>query len=173
MLSITRPRYPGGVSRSGGDLALLMLGGFRAMAERGSAELARRGYEDFRPVHDFALHSVLNGAENASELGRALSVTKQAAARTIAVLEGRGYLAREPDPADGRKLRLRVTELGLAVLREGEQVFDEMRDALAVQLGEAGMASFEDALRLVVGESPVRLDAPGWAANGVGDDVAD
>jgi hypothetical protein len=35
------------------------------------------------------------------------------------------------------------------------------------------MASFEDALRLVVGESPVRLDAPGWAANGVGDDGAD
>src|SRR4051812_32088104 len=99
-----------------------MLAGFRTLADRATVELAKRGYEDVRPVHDFALHSILSGAENASELGRAMSVTKQAAARTIAILEQRRYVVREVDPTDRRKMRLRVTDQGLAMLREGEAI---------------------------------------------------
>ena len=45
------------MSRSGADLALLLLGGFRSLVDTATAELARRGYEDVRPVHDFAMHS--------------------------------------------------------------------------------------------------------------------
>ncbi|WP_368497032.1 MarR family winged helix-turn-helix transcriptional regulator [Herbiconiux sp. A18JL235] len=152
------------MSRSGGDLALLMLAGFRTLAERGTAELARRGYPDFRPVHDFALHSVASGASNASELGRALAVSKQAAARTISVLEDRGYLAREADTDDRRKMRLRVTERGAAVMREGEEVFDALRDDLVAQLGANAMEGLEESLRLIVGGGAIRLDAPGWRA---------
>jgi DNA-binding MarR family transcriptional regulator len=149
------------MSRSGGDLALLMLAGFRTMADRGTAELGRRGHADYRPLHDFALHAVRAGAENASDLGRALSVTKQAAARTIAVLEGRGHLVREPDEADRRKMRLRVTEEGLALMREGERVFDEMRDALAEAVGADALATTEDVLRRLVGDRAIDLGAPG------------
>lgn len=153
------------MSRKGGDLALLMLAGFRTLADRATAELARRGHDDFRPVHDFALHSILSGAENASELGRAMSVTKQAAARTIAVLEERGYVAREPDEADRRKMRLRVTERGTALLREGEAVFDEMRDELEKQVGTESLAITEATLRALVGDNAIRLDSPGSAAD--------
>src|SRR4051794_6405335 len=102
------------MSRSGADLALLLLGGFRALADRATAELAERGYEDFRPVHDFAMRAIQSGAESASDLGRRMSVTKQSAAKTIATLEERGYVAREPDAADRRRMRLIVTERGLA-----------------------------------------------------------
>jgi hypothetical protein len=34
------------VSRSGADLALLLLGGFRTLVDAAIVELARRGYED-------------------------------------------------------------------------------------------------------------------------------
>jgi DNA-binding MarR family transcriptional regulator len=141
-----------------------MLAGFRTLADRATAELARRGYDDVRPVHDFALHSILSGAANASELGRAMSVTKQAAARTISVLEERGYVVREPDASDRRVMRLRVTERGTGLLREGEAVFDEMRDQLAGQVGPDALATAEEVLRALVGENAIRLDAPGWAA---------
>src|SRR5512142_1902447 len=114
--------------RSGPDLALLLLGGFRTLVDRGTAELAARGYEDVRPVHDFALHAILSGADSASELGRRMAVSKQAAAKTIAVLEERNYVAREPDSTDGRRMRLRVTDHGRAMLREGEAIFDELRE---------------------------------------------
>src|ERR1039457_6206299 len=103
------------MSRSGADLALLLLGGFRTLVDGAVAELALRGYEDVRPVHDFAMRAIAAGADNASELGRHLSVSKQAAAKTIAVLQERGYVAREPAPRHARRMVLQVTPLGFEV----------------------------------------------------------
>jgi hypothetical protein len=57
-----------------------------------------------------------------------LSITKQSAARTITVLQERGYVARDPDLRDARRKRLQVTELGFEVLRQGEMIFEELRD---------------------------------------------
>ncbi|MFH8466201.1 MarR family winged helix-turn-helix transcriptional regulator [Streptomyces sp. NPDC017991] len=156
------------MSRSGADLALLLLAGFRTLADRATAELARRGYEDVRPVHDFALHSILSGADNASELARRMSVTKQAAAKTIAVLEERAYVVREPDATDRRLMRLRVTEHGLSLLREGEAIFDEMREQWEERVsgvaGAASLTAVEETLRVLVGDHAIRLDSPGWIA---------
>jgi DNA-binding MarR family transcriptional regulator len=140
------------MSRSGADLALLLLGGFRVLADRATAELAERGYEDVRPMHDFALRAIQSGADNASELGRRLSVTKQAAAKTIAVLEERRYVAREPDSADGRRMRLHVTDRGLAMLHEGETIFDELRADWEKQAGAGTISAVEAALRQLVGD---------------------
>lgn len=152
------------MSRSGADLALLLLAGFRTLADRAHAELADRGYEDVRTVHHVALQSILSGADSASELARSMSVTRQAAAKTIAVLEERRYVARQPDPADRRRTRLRVTEHGLALMRQGEAIFDEMREQWEDQVGAASVATLEEALRSLVGDRVIRLDSPGWIA---------
>lgn len=152
------------MSRSGADLALLLLAGFRTMADQGSVELSKAGYDDVRPAHDFALHSILSGADSASELGRAMSITKQAAAKTIALLEDRGYVAREPDPADKRRVRLRVTDHGQAMLAEGEAVFDRLRQRLEEQAGPDAVAALEETLRQFVGSNVIQIDAPGWDA---------
>jgi DNA-binding MarR family transcriptional regulator len=154
------------MSRSGAELALLLLGGFRVLADRATAELAKRGYEDVRTVHDFALHAILSGADSASELGRRMSVTKQAAAKTIAVLEERRYVAREPDRTDARRMRLRVTNRGIAMLREGEAIFDEFRAQWEKQVGVERLSEVEEALRRLVGKNAVRLDSPGWTGLG-------
>src|SRR3954463_10109952 len=100
------------MSRSGADLALLLLGGFKALADTGTAELAALFYEDFRPVHEFALRAIVAGADSASALGRRTSVSKQAAAKTIAILVERGYLVRSRDSADARRMQLEVTSRG-------------------------------------------------------------
>lgn len=152
------------MSRSGGDLALLLLAGFRTMADEGSTGLAALGYEDVRPVHDFALRSILSGADSASALGRAMSISKQAAAKTIALLEGRGYLLREADPTDGRRTRLRVTDRGTSMLDHGEKVFNEIRERWEAQLGAPAIAELEATLKTLVGKNAIQLDAPGWDA---------
>src|ERR1700689_5801841 len=128
------------MSRSGADLAQLLLGGFRILADQASAELAERGYEEIRPVHEFALQAILSGADNASDLGRRMAVTKQAAAKTIAALEERNYVAREPDPADKRRMRLYVTGHGLAMLREGEEIFAKLRGQWEEQVGAGALS---------------------------------
>ena len=159
------------MSRSGADLALLLLGGFRTLVDAAAAELAERGHEDVRPVHDFAMRAIAAGADSASELGRRLSITKQSAAKTIAVLQERGYVTRDTDPRDGRRKRLQVTALGFDVMRQGEAVFDKLRDQWAQQIGAAELDRIEAHLTALVGAQPVRFDTPGWFARDVGEPV--
>ena len=106
-----------------------------------------------------------SGADNASELGRRLSVSKQAAAKTVAVLEERGYVTRGADPLDARRKRLEVTALGLEVMRAGEAVFDELRDKWKRKIGAKQLERLESDLATLVGVSTVRIDSPGWIAH--------
>ena len=104
------------MSRSGADLARSCSEASAHSWTAATAELARRGYEDVRHVHDFAMRAIAAGAGNASELGCRLSVTRQAATKTIAVLQERGYETREhrppprpPHALSGQPARLRGT----------------------------------------------------------------
>ena len=147
------------MARSGADLALLLLGGYRTLVEGAMAELAARGHADFRPAHEFAMRAIAAGADSASDLGRRTSVSKQAAAKTIAVLLERGYVSREPDPADSRRKRLAVTPRGRAVLAEGEAVFEELRAGWAARIGATELAALEEQLTTLVGDRA----APDWS----------
>ena len=157
------------MSRKGADLALLLLAGFRTLADQATAELTGRGYADVRPVHDFALRAILAGADSASELGRRMSVTKQAAAKTVSVLEERGYVARKSDVTDRRRVQLQVTERGLALLKEGESIFDELRDRWEREVGAASLAAIEQTLHQLLGSETIRLDTPGWIMRDLAD----
>jgi DNA-binding MarR family transcriptional regulator len=159
------------MSRSGADLALLLLGGFRTLVDAAAAELSRRGYDDVRPVHDFAMRAITAGADSASELGRRLSITKQSAAKTIAVLRERGYVTVDADPRDARRNRLQVTELGFEVMRQGEAIFDELRGQWARQIGAAELETLEKQLAALLGVLPVRFDTPGWISRDLGDSM--
>jgi DNA-binding MarR family transcriptional regulator len=150
------------MARSGADLALLLLGGFRSLADAATVELAQRGHEKVRPVHDFAIRAIDAGADTASELGRQLGVSKQAAAKTISILEDRGYIASEVDQRDARRHRLKVTSEGYALLRTGEEVFDELRDRWAQRIGIDELERLEEALAELGIQNSVRFDAPGW-----------
>ena len=139
------------MSRGGADLALLLLGGFRFMAEEAAERLAARGYPGVRPAHDFALRAVAGGAESVSEVGRRTSVSKQAAAKTVAFLEENSYILRSADPGDGRRARLKVTERGHSLMHEGEAVFDELRAEWEARVGRERVADLQDALLRLLG----------------------
>jgi DNA-binding MarR family transcriptional regulator len=142
------------MTRSGADLALLLLGGFRSLVDAAVLELAERGYTDFRPAHEFAMRAIAAGADNASELGRWTSVSKQAAAKTISVLVDRGYVESGTDETDGRRKRLQVTTLGFAAMREGEQVFEQLRDQWIDRIGLEQVERLEATLATLTDGSP-------------------
>jgi DNA-binding MarR family transcriptional regulator len=150
------------MGRSGANLALLLLGSFRSLAEAATEQLASRGFEDFRPAHDFAMRAIAGGADNASELGRRLSVSKQAAAKTIELLEERGYVARDLDAKDARRKHLRLTPRGFEVLRTGEKIFDELRDQWAEQIGVDKLEMIESVLIERLKTIPNGFVDPGW-----------
>lgn len=58
------------------------------------------------------------GPTTASDLARAEQVTPQAIGPLVAGLEERGLVVRRPDPTDGRRALLSLTDAGLARLRD-------------------------------------------------------
>ena len=70
-------------TRPGFALPLLLLLGFQTLVDQLHAELADQGHPDARPAHGFALQAIGPDGITATELGRRLGVSKQAAAKTI------------------------------------------------------------------------------------------
>lgn len=150
------------MSRTGADLALLLLAGFRSLADAATAELAKGGFEDVRPAHEFAMRAIAAGADNASALGRRLGISKQAAGKTIALLEERGYVSRNAI-AGVRLKRLQVTPLGNAMLQCGEAIFEELRHQWEQQVGPENLRNLESLLRSLVGTEALKPDYSMWA----------
>jgi DNA-binding MarR family transcriptional regulator len=143
----------------GAELALLLLRGFRSMIDDVHDELAERGHPGVRAADEFALRAIGDGADTASELARQLSVTKQAAAQRIAVLQEQGYVDREADPADARRKRLRVTPRGREMMTIGGTLLDGVRDRWAAEVGSPELEALEAHLARLTEGTPTP-DAP-------------
>jgi DNA-binding MarR family transcriptional regulator len=59
-----------------------------------------------------------SGRATAAQLARAEQISPQSMGATLGTLEARELIERAPDPEDGRRMILTVTETGLALLRD-------------------------------------------------------
>jgi DNA-binding MarR family transcriptional regulator len=57
------------------------------------------------------------GPATAAELARAEQISPQSMGATLGALQERGLIAKAPDPQDGRRMILTLTDAGLEVLR--------------------------------------------------------
>ena len=85
------------MSSAGYELPLLLFAGFRSIIDELHAELARRGHQDMRPAHGFAMQAIGFSGATATEVGRRLGISKQAAGKTVERLEALGYVERAGD----------------------------------------------------------------------------
>ena len=146
----------------GFELPLLLFGGFRSIIDELHAELARRGHPDLRPAHGFAMQAIGLAGATATETGRRLGVSKQAAGKTIDRLEELGYASRAEDSADRRRKLVRLTPRGIAALESSAMIFNDIRARWAADLGADRLAALEASLREMVPGDTLRLDVPGW-----------
>jgi DNA-binding MarR family transcriptional regulator len=75
------------------------------------------------------------GPTTPGALARQEQISPQSMGATLAALEARGLIERAPDPGDGRRVVLSVTDAGLALLRS-------RRNAKVQQLARALSAEF-------------------------------
>lgn len=75
------------------------------------------------------------GATTSSELARQEQISPQSMGATLAALEARGLVERHPDPGDGRRVVLSITEAG-------QQMMHDKRNARTQQLAKALSAGF-------------------------------
>lgn len=146
----------------GYELPFLLFGGFRTLIDRLHVELARRGHPDVRPSYGFAMQAIGVQGATASDVGRRLGVSKQAAGKTVERLEALGYAERADDPADARRKIVRLTAHGVDALTKSAEIFDELRAEWAHTVGRERIGALEADLRKVVGPAAYRLDAAGW-----------
>ena len=146
----------------GFELPLLLFSAFRGIIDRLHAELAQQGHPDVRPAYGFAMQAIgLEGA-TASQLGRKLGISKQAAGKTVDRLVDLGYAERSDDPADGRRKLVRLTPRGIDSLARSAAIFDGLRARWAASLAPGRLRELESDLRALVPEDGFRLDAAGW-----------
>jgi len=89
------------------------------------------------------------GPTTPGELAKLEQISPQSMGATLAALEARGLVERRPDPRDGRRVVLSVTEAGRAVLLD-------KRNARAEQLAKALSAGFTPAeLRQLMAAAPL------------------
>lgn len=146
----------------GYELPFLLFGGFRTLIDRLHAELARQGHPDVRPSYGFAMQAIGVQGATASEIGRRLGVSKQAAGKTVERLEALGYAERADDPGDARRKIVRLTAHGIDALTKSAEIFDDLRNDWARAVGAERIGALEADLRKVVGPAAYRLDAAGW-----------
>jgi DNA-binding MarR family transcriptional regulator len=147
---------------AGFELPLRLLLAFRVLIDGLHAQLAREGHPDVRPVHGFVFQAIGPGGTTATELGRRLGVSKQAAAKSIESLERLGYVERGADPGDARRKIVRLTARGGDCLVRSARIFDDLRAGWAATLGEERLRELEADLSAVTPPDIFRLDVPGW-----------
>ncbi|PYC76884.1 MarR family transcriptional regulator [Streptomyces tateyamensis] len=146
----------------GFELPLLLFAGFRSIIDELHAELAREGHPQARPAHGFALQAVGPQGATASEIGRRLGISKQAAGKTVDRLEALGYAARVPDPRDARGRLVVRTARGTELLARSAELFEQVRARWAAELGADRVRAMEQDLRAMVPSPLFRLDVSGW-----------
>jgi DNA-binding MarR family transcriptional regulator len=89
------------------------------------------------------------GSATPSELARAAQISPQAIGATVSALAGRGLVERRPDPGDGRRTVLSLTEAGREVVRS-------KRTARTRQLAKALTDGFTQAeLEVLLAAAPL------------------
>ncbi|MFD3452041.1 MarR family winged helix-turn-helix transcriptional regulator [Streptomyces sp. NPDC058691] len=71
-------------------------------------------------------HLERSGPTTSSALAREVQITAQAMGATLSALQARGLVERRPDPKDGRRVVLTVTESGLQALKDKRNARTEL-----------------------------------------------
>lgn len=130
----------------------LLRWGLRTYGERMRAALAAADCEDMPPKGMFVVGSLAMGTGVAPllTLGKHLDVTKQAVGQLIDTLVLRGYLKREADDEDRRRVSIKLTERGwhaAAVQRTEREKIDA---ELAARVGADTVAAARAVLGALV-----------------------
>ena len=90
------------------------------------------------------------GPSTTAELARREQITPQAMGATVAALEKRDLVVRQPDSVDGRRMILSLTPAGQAAVTSGRSVIvDRIAGALAESFTDEEIAALDTAARLL------------------------
>ncbi len=127
---------------------------YRAMTDELHEHLRTEGREPLRPAHGYTFRLLTERADvTAVDLADHLGVTKQAASKIATELETWGYLERRPHPTDGRARVLALTAKGADYVRHADELWAQLEDRWAAQIGTDRLDQLHHDLRAYVSAS--------------------
>ncbi len=124
--------------------------------------LARAGFDDMPSNGAFVLSGMANWGGSPGDLIHELGVSKQAASQLIDVLVLRGYLERQVNPDDRRRLTLSVTDRGKAAATAVRSAVQSVDAELAGRITAAEFAGLRAGLLAL---ASIRTDQTAARAN--------
>jgi DNA-binding MarR family transcriptional regulator len=110
------------------------------------ASLAVAGFDDLPRNGAFVIGGMANAGGSAADMIRGLGVTKQAASQLIDTLVLRGFLTREVDAEDRRRLTISLTERGRGAAEAVRAAVEAIDVELAAAITPAEMAGLRAGL---------------------------
>ncbi len=136
------------------DLAIIIVGAARVIADYLGEAVARAGIDDMRAPFGYVIRALADRDLTLTELAELLGVSKQAAIKVVDEMQVRGFLTREAHQTDRRVKVLRLTDKARVVRRSalaasrklerelrrvlGDQDVDAMRRSLLELLASYG-----------------------------------
>jgi DNA-binding MarR family transcriptional regulator len=114
---------------------------FRSLIDDLHAQLAERGWRDLRPPYGFVLVAVRDQPTTATDVGRLLGLTKQAASKVLDAMEAADLVRRRAHTEDGRAKLVEITPQGRRLLRDVEAVYAELEAEWAAVIGREHVES--------------------------------
>jgi DNA-binding MarR family transcriptional regulator len=118
------------------------------LAEAQIAELHARlealGFAEIRQSHGCVFSTIDEHGSRLTELAERSGLTKQSVGEAVADLERLGYVERVPDRADRRAKTIKLTPHGADALAAASQIFADIEDRFADEVGEERYADFRE-----------------------------
>jgi DNA-binding MarR family transcriptional regulator len=145
--SAPRGAAPGGaVPGDDASIPALLRGARGSYARTIVAFLAEAGFGDLPQNGPFVLGGMASRRASAVDMIRGLGVTRQAASQLIDTLVVRGYLSREVNPADRRRLDIELTDRGRAAAEVIAAAIGRVDEELATMITPAELAGLRAGL---------------------------
>lgn len=121
---------------------------------RGWPRLSRNQSQVFPLIH-------ADRGTSPSDVARGLGVTRQSAHVLLGQLEDLGILQRRPDPEDGRRTLLHLTDRGVALAADAREVLADLEAELAARIGPQAVDRLGAVVGVDWGPPPVPRSSPG------------
>jgi len=85
-----------------------------------------------------------------AQLAERSLISPQSANEMVKMMEGKGWIEREPDPSHGRIIQIRLTESGKELLHQCDALVSQLEATMLLEMGEKERLQFHKQLRALV-----------------------
>lgn len=140
------------------DFGILLGLAYQDFVDELNAHLAAVGFTGVGASFGYVFRALLADSLTTSQLAARLCITPQGAAKIVGEMVAAGYVERQSDPADGRALRLCLTDRGQMAVATARRFHADYERRLSDSYGAHSVAALREVLTAIVDRDPAATE---------------